>query len=279
MHQLYMSTNHLGIETAAAYLDALRRYGITHVIAYPSAASVLAHHARQQGTMVPGLRVAFANAEPLYPWQRAVIETGLGCAVRETYGMVEIAAAASECAKGALHLWPEAGHLEVLDDGADTPASAGKAGRFVCTGLFNVDMPLVRYAVGDRGMVNAERSCGCGRTLPVVASLEGRTTDTLVTPDGRSVHWVNPIFYGLPVLEGQVAQETVDRVRITVAPAPGFRDAHVAMLVERLRIRMGDVHVDVDQVRAIPRALNGKFRAVVCNVPRGERTRVVREPC
>src|SRR5882724_4806335 len=116
-------------------------------------------------------------------------------------------------------------------------------------------------------MVVTLPSCGCGRTLPVVVSLEGRTSETLVTPDGRSVHWVNPIFYGLPILEGQVAQETVDHVRITVAPAPGFRDAHVGMLVERLRIRMGDVEVDVDQVREIPRDRNGKFRAVICNVP------------
>jgi pilus assembly protein CpaB len=52
--------------------------------------------------------------------------------------------------------------------------------------MVNDDMPLVRYRVGDRGAVAAaDARCACGRSLPVLASVEGRADDVLVTRDGR----------------------------------------------------------------------------------------------
>ena len=45
--------------------------------------------------------------------------------MRDTYGMAEMVAAASECDHGRLHLWPEAGVVEVLDDDGVVAAIAG----------------------------------------------------------------------------------------------------------------------------------------------------------
>ena len=59
-------------------------------------------------------------------------------------------AMASECASGGLHIWPESGYLEVLEDDSDKNAPDGEVGRLVATGLLNQDMMLVRYEVGDR---------------------------------------------------------------------------------------------------------------------------------
>src|SRR5215213_1948787 len=47
MHQLYLSTGHLSSATAPDYLRALRAHGASHVIAYPSAAAILAAAARE----------------------------------------------------------------------------------------------------------------------------------------------------------------------------------------------------------------------------------------
>jgi phenylacetate-CoA ligase len=266
LRQLYVSTGHISRRNALACVDALARYRVTHVLAYPSAAAVLAQGAARHRVQLPALKVVIANAEPVYPWQREIIEAGLECPVRETYGMAEIGAAASQCAQNTIHLWPEVGHLEVIEDTADVAVKAGTPGRFVCTGLLNADMPLVRYALGDRGVLGTGEACRCGRTLPALSSIEGRTNDALLTPDGRTVYWINPIFYGLPVVEAQVIQESLDRVRIRFVPDAGFTEAHSQQAVERLRTRMGPVAVRLDRVDAIPRASNGKFRAVICNI-------------
>src|SRR5262249_51218839 len=135
------------------------------------------------------------------------------------------------------------------------------------TGLVNDDMPLIRYVVGDRGSLPAGMApCACGRLLPPMGPIEGRSNDMLVTPDGRRVFWLNPVFYGLPVQEAQIVQERRDLVRVIYVPGPGFTADTAKTIVERMRVRMGEVQVPMEQVGAIPRGPNGKFRAVVCHL-------------
>src|SRR5262249_33053111 len=153
------------------YLDALRRYRVRYLRGYTSALYTLAREALRRGRTDLEMKVAITYAEPLFPYQREAISRAFQCPVRETYGMVEMAAAASECEDGRLHLWPEAGWIEVLD--GDRPAAPGKAGALVATGLLNTDMPLIRYRVGDSvALAGADMPCSCGRTLPLLQSVE-----------------------------------------------------------------------------------------------------------
>ena len=276
MNQLYLSANHISRRNVAAYIDALSRYGITHMLAYSASASVLAREALDLGLSIAGLRLVITIAEPLTPWQRATLRLGLGCEVRESYGMGEIVAAATECPAGTLHLWPEVGWLEVLSDAEDIPLPCGTSGRLICTSLLNADMPLIRYTVGDRGRIAAEEiSCKCGRTLPSLSGVEGRTNDLLITRDGRRVYWLNPIFYGLPLREGQIIQETLERIRIRYVPAPAFTHKDERLIIERLLARMGAVEVLLEQIDEVPRAANGKFRAVICKLPPEQRESIL----
>lgn len=272
MNQLYLSANHISPKTAKAYMDALRRYQVTHMIVYPSSASVLAREAYEKKIIIQGIKVVITNAEPLLPWQRDCISQGFGSKVRETYGMAEAVAAASECQAGTLHVWPEVGWLEILQDEINEPAPPSSSGRLVCTGLLNADMPLIRYEVGDRSKVAAEQSpCTCGRMLPFLSGIEGRTNDILIAPDGRRVFWVNPVFYGLPVQEAQIIQESIDCVRVCYVPAPSFTFNDERAIIGRLKDRMGQVKVVMERVINIPRGANGKFRAVICNISPQER--------
>lgn len=279
LNQLYCSSYHLAPDLMAHYLGALRRYEVTYVLGYSSGLFALARAILAAGLKVGegrgvggggelSLRVAVTNAEPLFPHQRETMERAFGCPVRETYGMSEIAAAASQCEAGRLHLWPDAGVVEVVDHGRT--AAPGEIGDLLCTGLLNADMPLIRYNVGDRGALAdpSARLCECGRTLPLLATIEGRSDDVLVTADGRRVGRLDPVFKGsLPVLEAQIIQEEIGRLRLRYVPSPGFGDEHAREMVSRLRARMGDVTVVLEPVGAIPRSANGKFRAVVNAIP------------
>jgi len=272
MHQLYLSANHVSPASVPAYVAALRRFSINHLVAYTSSATELARLCLGAGESYPGLKAVITNAEPLYPAQREIIERAFAAPVRETYGMVEIVAGASECAHGTLHVWPELGHVEVLADEADVAAPAGASGRLVCTGLVNADMPLVRYAVGDRGSLPASPGgCACGRKLPAMGRIEGRSNDMLIAPDGRRVYWLNPVFYGLPIHEAQVIQELPAVIRVKYVPGAAFSREDEETITERLRARMGAVQVVVERVAEIPRGPNGKFQAVVCLLPAWDR--------
>lgn len=266
LNQLYMSSYHLAPDLIPHYLDALAKYKITNLIGYTSSLYPLAQEALRLGRDGLRMKVMITNAEPVYDYQRETIAQAFQCPVRETYGLAEAVTAASECEHRALHLWPELGVVEVLAE--QCPLPAGSSGDLVATGLLNLEMPLVRYRIGDRGsLAPADRVCACGRTLPILASVEGRTDDVLYTADGRQIGRLDPIFKAqLPIREAQIVQESLRLVRVRYVPTENWQAADGADLTRRLRERMGDVEVVLEPLNEIPRTANGKFRAVICRL-------------
>jgi phenylacetate-CoA ligase len=264
MRQLYMSSYHLAPDLIPHYLDALVKYGIIYLAGYPSSIHALAQQALRTGRRDLRMAAVYTNAEPLYAEQRQTIAAAFQCPVRQTYGMAETVTAASECSEMRLHQWPEMGVLEIQPDG-----------EFVCTGLLNPDMILVRYRVGDRGRMGSlpdSGVCGCGRSLPLLGAIEGRFDDMLLTRDGRAAPQLDIVFDGIGTIrEAQIIQERLDLVRVRVAAAPGFDASHEQTIASGVRQRMGDIEVVVDRVDVIPRTANGKLRAVVCNLSADER--------
>lgn len=266
LNQLYMSSYHLAPDLIPHYLDAIRDHQTVYLWGYTSALYELAREALRTGRTDIKVRVAITNAEPVFDYQRQAIADAFQCPVRETYGMAEIVAAAGECQEGRLHQWPEVGIVDVAAD--DRSVSDPNSGDLVCTGLFNIDMPLIRYRVGDRASLPKESHCACGRTLPLMDSIEGRVDDILVTVDGRRIGRLDPVFKAdLPISEAQIIQDARDRIRIRYVPTAGCNGETRESLAERLRARVGSVTIVFEEVEQIPRTANGKFRAVVNKVP------------
>ncbi len=257
-----MSTFHITPGVAAEYLNALRRYRIRYVFGYASAMSALASALRAKGLVASDLAVAISNAEPVDAFQRDLISSVFQCPVRDTYGQAEIVSGASECASGALHMWPEVGVTEWVRDDSYEPIAVGEAGRMLCTGLLNMDMPLIRYELGDRSTrAEEDPGCPCGRGLPTIRAVEGRSFDVALTPDGVPVGSLGTIFHsGLPMREAQIIQETLTRFRIKVVPAPGFSEKHAQDLRRGLQSRIGEsVEVIVETVDSDRANARGKI--------------------
>ena len=269
LKQLYMSSYHLAPDLIPHYLDALKKYRVDYILGYSSSLHALAREVLRLHRTDLQLTVAITNAEPLFAHQRQAISAAFQCPVRETYGMAEIVTAAGECDHGQMHIWPEVGWVEIVEN--TQPVSNGNSGELVCTGLLNIDMPLIRYHVGDRGALGSVHAlCVCGRLLPTLASLEGRIDDVLYTTDGRPIGRLDPVFKEqLPVREAQIIQETLGRVRIRYVPAMGFTADAGDSMIRRLQERMGNVEVLLEQMDQIPRERNGKFRSVICQISDG----------
>jgi phenylacetate-CoA ligase len=275
LNQLYMSSYHLAPDLIPHYLDALVNHRIKYLWGYTSSLYALALEILRLKRQGLRMTVAITNAEPVFDYQRAAIGEAFQCPVRENYGMTEIVAGGSECEQGTLHLWPEAGVVEVLEEGR--PAPPGQSGDLIITGLINADMPLIRYRVGDRGALPAEdKPCSCGRTLPVLAQVEGRSDEVLITADGRRIGRLDPVFKGeLPVREAQIIQESVQQIRVRYVPAPGFSSRDESVIIQQLQARLGPMEVILEPVPEIPREANGKFRAVVSRLSTGDKRSAV----
>lgn len=267
LNQLYMSSLHIRPDFLRFYLDAIRKHSLSYLYGYASALYWLAIQANEDGVKIP-MKVVLPNAEPLYDWQRKAIEKAFDCSARETYGQAELVSGGGECEHGRLHLWPDAGFTELVDEN-DQPVKAGEAGRFIGTSLLNDAMPLIRYDTTDM-MIMSEQEvrCPCGRNLPLVEKILGRYDDFIVTPDGRQVMLIDIIFSpNMHLLEAQIIQESLDEFTVKVVPMDKWSIDENELICSAIRRRVGDVKVKIEVVSEIERTWAGKFKVMVSKVP------------
>lgn len=268
--QLYMSSYHLSSRHLRAYVKAIREFQCDYVEGYPSSLYSVARLIVDEGLDPIGARACFTTAETLLSHQRETIQDAFGCAVYDQYGCGEMAVFAAECDKGAMHLSPEFGIMEVLDEN-DRPVPPGNTGEFVCTSLINRTQPFVRYRLGDRGSLRAGR-CSCGSSLPMLGHVEGRTDSVLLRRDGRRIGRLDSVFKDAAnILEAQIVQDDWDVFRVRIVPSSGYSRSDGNSVLKALEARVGGGVLRVEVVERIERSSAGKFAAVVCNLPAGSK--------
>lgn len=128
------------------------------------------------------------TAEPLFKHQRTEIENAFQCQVFDQYGCGECNSLGFECQKHTgLHIPIERVHVELLDEKTNNPVSEGEMGKIVITCLENYGMPIIRYDTEDLAIKNDD-FCSCGRNLPLMHSIVGRTQDFLRLPNGSVIY-------------------------------------------------------------------------------------------
>lgn len=263
-----LSAFDLGEPALARYATILRRGRPLKLYGYSSALYLLASYLNRSGWVAPPEwpRAVFATAEPLYDFQRALIQSVFSCPVAVEYGSRDAGFIANECPAGGLHIAAEGMLVETLQaDGTDET----DGGELVITNLDSFAMPIIRYRSGDLGAME-EAPCPCGRGLPRLKRVEGRRTDFLVTPGGKVMHALAVIYVlrEVPaVREFQVVQEHLDRLTVRIVPDGGFSETSRDIIASRLtRLFDGEASVSVELVDAIPRAASGKYRYVTSHV-------------
>ncbi|GGZ09115.1 phenylacetate--CoA ligase family protein [Pseudoduganella plicata] len=264
-------------EMSAAKLDSfiarIRAHRPRMLFGYPSALSHIARHAQAQGQRMDdlGIRVAFVTSERLYDEQRAQISATFGCPVANGYGGRDAGFIAHQCPEGGMHITAEDIIVEIIDPQGQ-PVPRGQSGEIVVTHLATGDFPFIRYRTGDIGVLGTQ-GCTCGRGLPLLQEIQGRTTDFMVAQDGTVMHGLALVYIlrDLPQVKAfKITQESVDLTHVQVVlEAP--LDAALRGHIERgFRARLGSaVAVQVEQVGAIGPEKSGKFRYVVSKVAAG----------
>ena len=148
----------------------------------------------------------------------------------------------------------------------ELPLPPGNAGEVVVTHLASGDFPFIRYRTGDIAVMDASH-CACGRGLPLLKEIQGRTTDFVVASDGTLMHGLALVYVirDMPgVAAFKIIQESRTQTRVLVVPAEGFTNANVVAIQRGFRARLGEaVEIAVDRVPEIPSERSGKFRYVV----------------
>lgn len=248
------------------YLDQWDRLSPVALFGYPSSIALFVRYARSKNQALDAsqLRAVFVTGEVCYPQDRELIEEYFGVPVADGYGSREAGFIAHQCPHGGMHVTAENVIVEILQDGGE--AATGETGEIVVTHLDAYGMPFIRYRTGDVGRLLPGR-CRCGRGLPLMDVVQGRSTDFLLLPDGTIRHALS-IIYPLREMAGvgkfRVTQDEDLSVSVEVVAERSASAITVEGIARQVRPVLGDdVRLGVRLVDAIEESASGKFRYVV----------------
>jgi phenylacetate-CoA ligase len=130
-------------------------------------------------------------------------------------------------------------------------------------------MPLLRYEIGDYAELGA--ACACGRGLPTLKKILGRTRNLARRRDGRRFQPAldKPLeAAGASIRQLQLVQHALDALECRYVSERSLSAAERERLARRLLEPFGpEVRLVFTRVNEIPRSPGGKFESFLCEVP------------
>ena len=259
------------LSSQASYDEIARRINQLRpdvVYSYGSVAEGFFRHVAAREIRLTPPRVWVYGGDGLSDEARTLIERDYGCLVHSTYQAVEVGRIGFQCEeRTGFHLNVDLCPVRIVDpDGNSLPP--GQVGEVVISNLYNRAMVLLNYRIGDRGAISPNL-CPCGRSLPLLVRLEGRSSSTLHLADGREIldHVLTHAYKD--VLESAMAFQIVERRpgdflwRVVAAP-DADRSALQRGILDAARRVLGEGNVlAVEFVNRIESGPRGKHQRVV----------------
>ena len=133
-------------------------------------------------------------------------------------------------------------------------------------------MPLIRYEIGDRGIMAPEGTCPCGRGSQQLTVIRGRTVDCFLAADGSLIdgeYFTHLLYFRRWASRFQVIQRTDGRIEYWIVNSdshPAEKD--LADIIRQTRAVVGDRPVEFHFVPEIYPGPSGKHRYTISEMVR-----------
>jgi phenylacetate-CoA ligase len=239
-----------------------------YLLSLPSNLRELARLCNSEGITLHGLEQVRSYGETVSQDLRDRIGTVWDVGLIDMYSSQEVGYMALQCPNHEhYHVQSETVLLEVLDENGER-CGPGEVGRVVVTALHNFAMPLIRYEVGDFAEVG--EACPCGRGLPVLRRIVGRSRNMVRTPDGRR-YWPSfPASKWLamaPIRQIQLHQVALDTIEVLLVMEGSLTEGQRKLLTESLQDSLNyPFAIILRPVNEIPVKPNGKYEDFICEL-------------
>ena len=238
------------------------------LLSMPQGLGALAKYCTRHNVALPNLRHIQTYGGVVRPEDRAACREAWGVEIVDNYSAEETGYMALQCPEHShLHVQSESVYLEILDE-RGVPCPPGEPGRVVVTPLLNFATPLLRYDVGDYAVLG--EACDCGRGLPVLTEVQGRSRDMLTLPSGARVSpsFVGGLFDELPVAQYQVLQLAPDHLEVRLVADVDFTPEHETTIADRVAERLqADFRLTFRYPERIERSAGGKYQDFQSSLP------------
>lgn len=216
---------------------------------------------RRTGRVPTGVKKIVVYGQMLPHGTRELAHELWGAALFDAYSASEFGSIAFQCPEHpGLHVQSEHVYLELLrDDG--TPCAPGESGRVIVTDLQNFAMPLIRYDLRDHATL--ADACPCGRGLPVLQEILGRSGQIAVDPSGRRfLGHLNLEFWSrvAPIIQHQIVQHTPARLEVRFVAHRDLNVDEESLLTRHIRDAMRyEYEIAFTRMARIARNAGGKL--------------------
>ena len=233
-----------------------------YLFSFPSIIAELARHCLRSGLRPSGLVGIRTFGEVVDPGLRELCRAAWGAEITDMYSAVEVGYIALQCpAHEHYHVQSETILVEVVDEHGRA-CTSGEVGQVLLTSLNNYAMPLIRYATGDYAEVG--EPCPCGRGLPVLKRILGRSRNMVTLPSGNRRFPLLGMTKKLgdisAIVQFQIAQTTLEDIEVRLVARRRLLPNEEAALRELLIANLGyEFHISCTYHEQIPRSAGGKF--------------------
>lgn len=251
-----------------AQIEWLRAEQPDILLTHASNLRALAQRSLELGFRMPQLREARSFSECLAPDTRDLVRKAWAVPLTDMYTANEVGYIALQCPVSNLyHVQSEDVLVEVIND-SGKDCAPGETGHVVVTSLHNFAMPFIRYALGDHAVVGG--TCPCGRTLPTLERILGRTRNMLRLPGGRK-SWpgfpMNTLVDLDAIQELKMIQHSLTDIEVELVLARPLTATEEDRLIDAVRTRL--LHpfpVRLTSVAAINRGSGYKREDFECRI-------------
>lgn len=259
-------------EVFSAFAQTIRRCSPEYLMGYSSLVFEFAKflEAERIDASMLNLKMVKVTAETLFSHQRDIIERVFQCPVANEYGAAEVGIIAFECPMHGMHISVEGVYIE--EQTSDFQLGMKE---LLITDLNNYLSPVIRYQLGDLGELSIGDTCKCGRGLPLLKKVHGRTSDIVYGPDGSMTHSsiFSYILKDITSREGGITQYKIFQEKKgelefhIVKGEKKFNPSSVEYLQEKIKEKMGgDMVIQIKYVDHIQREKSGKLRYFVSSI-------------
>jgi len=265
---LFLDASNLTEERMSHFIVQLKRFQPTIITGYAKSLVLFAKYLIEKGVYDIKPNAVVSTAEVLSESERDLLTETFGCPVFNRYGCREVGPIAMECENhSGMHVNDESLYVEVVK--GDKLVGFGECGKLLITDLLNYAMPLIRYEIGDVGMI-IRNKCTCGRGLSMIANIKGRITDFISLPDGRVISGpiALPLITNVPGLkQAQIIQHKPDLLELRVVGDSEFDQGSRKMLLKNARRFFGlGIDIKISKVAKIANEKSGKYRFTISKV-------------
>ncbi|MBK5213972.1 MAG: phenylacetate--CoA ligase family protein [Flavobacteriaceae bacterium] len=169
-----------------AILNAFKRKKFDFINGYTSSIVFFAKFLSEKNLVLneicPTLKYCIVTSEMLFEDDKKLMEEVFGVPVINEYGASELDLIAFTNNQNEFVVNSETLFVEILDEN-DSTVPLGSSGRIVITSLYNKAHPMIRYDIGDIGILSAASTY----KKPILEKLIGRTNDMAKLPSGKTV--------------------------------------------------------------------------------------------